>query len=179
MKTYIALLRGINVGGNRILPMADLRKLLESLKFQQVKTYIQSGNAVFQTRSTDKNKLSSTIAKAIEAQFGFLVPVLVLELTELERAINEVPFATKGLDPKTVHLFFLAASVKNPDLDSLEELKGKRERFELKQQVFYLLAPDGIARSKLATRLEKTLGVDATARNWRTICKIQELATKP
>jgi uncharacterized protein (DUF1697 family) len=176
MKTYIALLRGINVGGNNVLPMKDLVALLEDLGSRNVKTYIQSGNAVFQSEEENASLLSDRIKVAIRNSHGFEPQVLLLELEEIEKAVESNPFPEAESEPKTLHLHFLASMPKDPDLEVLASLKGERERFVLEDRVFYLHAPDGIGRSKLAANAEKLLGVAMTARNWRTVCKVTAMA---
>ena len=176
MKTYIALFRGINVGGNNVLPMKELVATLESIGAQNVKTYIQSGNAVFQSQETNASLLSNKISAAIKKSHGFEPQVLLLESEEMERAVESNPFPEAESEPKALHLYFLDAIPENPDFDTLASIKSNRERFALKDGVFYLHAPDGIGRSKLAAKAEKLLGVSATARNWRTVCKIMAMA---
>jgi uncharacterized protein (DUF1697 family) len=176
MTTYIALFRGINVGGKNKLPMKDLVATLENVGCQDVATYIQSGNAVFQSEEQDASLLSETIEAAIKERHGFEPLVLVLASEEMERAMGSNPFPGTESEPKTLHLYFLAAPPENPDLDALEGIKGDRERFVLGDGVFYLHAPDGIGRSKLAANIEKLLGVPVTARNWRTVRKVMEMA---
>lgn len=176
MKTYIALFRGINVGGRNRLPMKELAALLEKLGAESVKTYIQSGNAVFRHEAESTSRLSSSISAAIKESHGFEPRVLLLELVEMEQAMASNPFPDAEAEPKTLHLYFLTAAPQNPDLDMLDSLKKANEQFKLIDKVFYLHAPDGIGRSKLAERVEKALGVAATARNWRTVSKIMAMA---
>jgi uncharacterized protein (DUF1697 family) len=176
MKTYIALFRGINVGGNNMLPMKELTAVLEKLGADSVKTYIQSGNAVFQHQTASASQLSSRIGTAIKENHGFEPQVFLLDLGEMEQVIASNPFPEAESEPKTLHLYFLASEPRNPDLKALDSLKQDNEQFKLTDKVFYLYAPDGIGRSKLAARVEKALGVAVTARNWRTVCKILELA---
>ena len=176
MKTYIALFRGINVGGNNILPMKELVTVLESIGAQNVKTYIQSGNAVFQSKESNTSLLSDTISAAIKKSHDFEPQVLLLESEEMEKAVVSNPFPEAESEPKTLHVHFLASEPKNPNFDALESIKSYRERFVLKDCIFYLHAPDGIGRSKLAANVEKLLGVPVTARNWRTVCKIMAMA---
>jgi len=177
MNTWFALLRGINVGGTGILPMKDLVATLEELGLSGVKTYIQSGNAVFQSPESKSPALAKKIADSIATQHGFRPHVLVLSHKELSQAVTRNPFPDAEVEPKTLHLFFLADVPANPDLGALNVIKSDSERFVLDKRVFYLHAPDGIGRSKLATRAEKLLGVAATARNWRSVEKILEMAT--
>lgn len=176
MKTYIALFRGINVGGNNILPMKALTALLEKLGADRVKTYIQSGNAVFQHQTASASQLSSRIGAAIKENHGFEPLVFLLDLGELEQVVASNPFPEAEPEPKTLHLYFLASVPRSPDLKTLDSLKQDNEQFALTDRAFYLHAPDGIGRSKLAARVEKALGVAVTARNWRTVCKILDMA---
>ena len=176
MNTWIALFRGINVGGNHMLPMKDLVAQLADLGCQDVKTYIQSGNAVFQCSVAKASTLSGRIAAAVEERRGFRPRVLVMKAADLESAVAANPFPEAEAEPKSLHLWFLADRPSRPDLASLKACKAANERYVLKGGVFYLHAPDGIGRSKLAERVERTLGVEATARNWRSVCKILELA---
>ena len=176
MKTYIALFRGINVGGRNRLPMKELAALLEKLGAGNVKTYIQSGNAVFRHQTESVSELSSSISAAIKESHGFEPRVWLLEAAEMEQAIASNPFPEAEAEPKTLHLYFLTSVPQNPDLKTLDSLKKANEQFKLIDNVFYLYAPDGIGRSKLAERTEKALGVAATARNWRTVCKVMAMA---
>jgi uncharacterized protein (DUF1697 family) len=178
MKTYIALFRGINVGGKNVLAMEDLVATLEYTGARDVATYIQSGNAVFRSEEKDASFLSDRIRAAIEERHGFEPQVLVLGSEELERAVRSNPFPEAESDLRTLHLYFMAASPERPDLDGLEEIQGKRERFFLGEGVFFLHAPDGIGRSRLAANAERLLGVPATARNWRTVRKVMEMADR-
>jgi uncharacterized protein (DUF1697 family) len=176
MQTYICLLRGINVGGKNRLPMKELRALLKDMDLQKVRTYIQSGNVVFQAEEGDASKISADIGAAIKDTFGFEPQALVLTGEEFEEALDANPFPEAESEPKSLHLYFLASSPADPDLAALEDVKKVNERFLLLDRVFYLHAPEGIGRSKLAAKVEKTLGEPVTARNWRSSVKIRELA---
>jgi len=178
MKSYIALFRGINVGGRNKLPMRELVGALEALGLHKVRTYIQSGNVVFQSEEQSLDDISERISTAINESHGFSPYVLILTLEEFENALTANPYPEATPEPKTLHLYFLAAAPENPDLEKLEGLKLENERYSLLGKVFYLYAPDGIGRSKLAARVEKALGVRVTARNWRSAVKILELAKK-
>jgi len=175
MATWIALLRGINVSGKNILPMAELRRELEGLGFEDVQTYIQSGNVVFRSAARSATRAADRIADAVEGAHGFRVPVLVLSAKELEGAVRKNPFPQVSAE-KFLHFSFLFETPKRPDLDALAELATKKEEFRLIDRVFYLHAPEGIGRSKLAARAEKHLGVKATGRNLRTVRKLGEMA---
>ena len=172
MHTYITLLRGINVGGHNKLPMKELRTLLTNLGLQNVQTYIASGNVVFQAEVRDTAELATKISAAINGQFGFEPRILILTEEEMVAAVQANPYPEAEPEPKTLHLYFLADDPKTPNLDALTTLRKENERFQLIGRVFYLHAPDGIGRSKIAEKAERHLGVPTTARNWRTVSKI-------
>jgi uncharacterized protein (DUF1697 family) len=176
MKTYIGLFRGVNVVGCNLLPMKDLRGLMEKLGCVGVQTYIQSGNVVFRSGAPDASLLVKQVRTAVARAHGFEPHLLLLSRSQLERAAAGNPFPEAGNDPRSVHLFFLASPPKRPDVTSLEALKTNTERFALKGRVFYLHTPDGFGISKLASRAERLLGVPATARNWRTVTTLLSMA---
>lgn len=173
---WIALFRGVNVGGKHVLPMKELASLLDSLGCRNVRTYIQSGNAVFDNPARDREKLAQRIAGTIAAERGFEPRVLLVDLPELERVIASNPFVEAEGEPKWLHVGFLESEPETPDLDALDRLRSGRERFELVGRAFYLHTPDGFGTSKLAAQAETLLGVPMTARNWRTVQKARELA---
>ena len=175
MKVYIALLRGINVGGKTSLPMKDLVSILEDLGARNVRTYIQSGNAVFVSPEKDPLRLSNKTSREIKKRSGFEPHVLLLEANDLETTMRRNPFPDAVSNPSTLHAGFLASVPEKPNLKAIENLKSNTERFQLIDKVFYLHAPDGIGRSKLAANVEQLLGVPMTDRNWRTVCKIREM----
>ena len=131
---------------------------------------------MFQSEGTNASLLADTISAAIKKSRSFKPQVLLLEPEEIENAVGENPFPEALSEPKTLHLYFLSSEPQRPDLDTLQSIKGNRERFVLKDGVFYLHAPHGIGRSKVAANAEKLLGVSMTGRNWRTVCKIMEMA---
>jgi uncharacterized protein (DUF1697 family) len=176
MTTYIMLLRGINVGGRNALPMKELVALLEELGCQNIKTYIQSGNVVLRFAPRAASALAGKVGLAIEKRRGFRPHVLLLQIEELEHAMAANPFPEAEADPSSLHLAFLDSAPTEPDLTKLQDLRVASERFRLIDRVFYLNVPDGIGRSKLAANTERLLGVPATDRNWRTVCKLRELA---
>ena len=177
MDTCIALLRGINVGGKNLLPMKQLTAVFEELGAENVKTYIQSGNVVFRHRPTDVANLSKKIGVEIKKRFGFEPHILVITLSDLESAIRSNPFPKAESTPDSLHIGFLSSTPQAPDLAKLENLKKDSEQFQLIGRVFYLYAPEGVGRSKLAASRERLLGVPMTDRNWNTVCKLQEMAT--
>ena len=176
-RTWIALFRGINVGGRHVLPMAGLRELLAKNDCAQVRTYIQSGNAVFRCGSASGAAVGRRIQAAVARKYGFEPRVLVLSGHELEKAAAANPYATAALaEPKFVHLFFLDATPDRGRLASLDEARHESESFALLGRVLYLHTPKGFGVSKLAERAERLLGVTATARNWRTVTELLNMA---
>ena len=175
MNSWIVLLRGINVGGNNIVPMKQLAEMLVSLGCQNVQTYIQSGNVLLQHAESNKRLLSTLVAEQIEQTFGFNAHILILTLAEFELAVANNPYPEAQSEPKTLHMFFLAEPTTLENFDVLSALKKDSESFSLIEQVFYLQAPDGIGCSKLAGKVERHLGVPTTARNWNTVTKILKL----
>lgn len=180
MVTGIALLRGINVGGHNRLKMAALRSDLETLGLRNVRTYIQSGNVVFDIDADDLDAdeceaLGERIASSIEEKHGFRPRTLVFPADHLLAAMEANPFPETEAEPRRLHVFFLAHEPVEPDIAGIEESTANTERWKLRGNVFYLHAPDGIGRSKLASKLENHLDVAATGRNWRTVVKIGEM----
>lgn len=162
------LLRGVNVGGKNILPMKELTSLLEENGFQDVKTYIQSGNVVFQ----NEKRPSAELEKLIANRFGFKPKILILEKSEFNSAIKSNPYnPTEG---KSAHFYFCS---EKPELniEKLTKFSVESEEFQLIDKVFYLYAPDGIGRSKLVANIESCLAVPATGRNLNTIKKLSQM----
>lgn len=174
MATWIALLRGIG-GGIRSLEMAKLVRALEGIGLEDVRTYIATGNVVF-TSSQTAAQLSKAIEACIEKKFGFVSKTVVLSPKELAKAAAANPFPQANENHKSLHLFFLARPAKTPRFDDMNAIKKPSEQYVLKGKVLYFYAPDSFGTSKLGARVEKLLGVDATARNWRTVGKLLELA---
>lgn len=168
MKTWIALLRGINVVGRRKLLMKELAAIFEQGGFRSVRTYIQSGNVVFQSARGTSATLSVRIGALILKRVGFRPQVMVLSNRQLSAAIKGNPFPGAERDHKSLHLYFLSERPPRPDLDSLMRLKVGREGFALLGRVFYLYTPHGFPQCALHDKVERFLGVHATARNWRT-----------
>ena len=173
---YIALFRGINVGGRHVLPMKELEVVLRKHGCVDVQTYIQSGNVILSSAVSDGARLARQLTAAVSKSHGFEPRVLLLTRGELASAVAGNPFPEATANPKSLHLFFLAGVPGKPDLTSIEALKAKTERFALKGRIFYLHTPNGFGTSKLAERAERFLGVDATARNWRTVTTLLEMA---
>jgi len=170
METWIALLRGINVGGKHIVPMKELAALLEANGFKNVITYIQSGNLVFQHAGGVGDRIGQLIAD----KYGFRPAIFILSPEELKQAVARNPY--QGVQGKSIHFFFLETDPESVDYALLNSLKSESEQYILTEKVFYLYAPDGIGRSKLVAKIGKAFpGVTMTARNLNTIGKLMEM----
>ena len=176
MMTWIVLLRGVNVGGRNRLPMAALRELLAEVGFENVRTYIQSGNIVVDSPDGDRGSVARSVRGAIEGRFGFAPHTFVLDVDAFDTAIAANPFCQSDEDPKAVHFFFLAEPDSTADLDGLRELATQGEEFVLTEGVFYLHTPNGFGRSRLVERLHRFIGAETTARNLRSVRAIRALA---
>lgn len=176
--TWIALLRGVNVGGRNKLLMQALREAMERAGFANARTYIQSGNCVFDAETNDPAAVAAEVSALIQREFGFEPRIVALTREQLEAAIAANPYREAGeADGKSVHFYFLSAPAKSADLGALQALAAANEAFTLTERVFYLHAPDGIGRLKLAEKVEAKLGVLATARNFGSVQAIAALAT--
>jgi uncharacterized protein (DUF1697 family) len=158
--------------------MKTLTAELETLGLTDVTTYIQSGNILFRDSKKTAATLAAEIGNAINARFGFEPHVAVMSYKDLASSVTGNPFHKLMTDDngKTLHLFFLDRTPLDLDMNRLEAIRRPSERWQLNGQVFYLLTPEGFGDSKLATQVEKILGVTTTARNWRTVCALLDLA---
>jgi uncharacterized protein (DUF1697 family) len=176
LATFLALLRGINVGGANKVPMKELRALFEELGHEDVRTYLQSGNVVFEGRSSTSRKLAAEIESAIAKSFDLTVSVIVRTRRELERVTTGNPFPTQGVNPTSLHVMFLAKSASAKAIRTLDPDRSPPDEFEVRGSEIYLRFPKGSGRSKLTIDyFEKKLGTRATARNWNTVVKVLEL----
>lgn len=174
---WVALLRAVNVGGAGKLPMADLRKLCENLDFQNVSTYIQSGNLVFSAPG-EATGVAGTLQTAIADRFGIDTHVLLRTPQQWENVIVSNPFAHYAESaPSKLLVSFLNSQV-DPSLESeLQSLVPGGEELRLGALELYLYFPMGMGQSKLnITRIERKLGTVSTARNWNTVRKLHDMA---
>lgn len=169
----VCLLRGVNVGGHGRLPMKALVSLCEGLGLTEVRTYVQSGNVVFRAPRPPSAALAAKLRAAIQAQHGFSPAVLLLSGEQFCDALDGNPFPEA--EGKALHLYLLESVPPAPELAALTKLAGPNERFVLDGARFWLHAPDGIGRSKLAPAVERKLGVPATARNENTLRALRAL----
>ncbi|WP_369212463.1 DUF1697 domain-containing protein [Streptomyces flavofungini] len=177
-KTYAALLRGINVSGHRKVPMAELRTLLTELGHGGVRTYLQSGNAVFRATGGDEESLAAEVRTAIEERFGFAVDVLVRDGAYLRAVADACPFPAAALEPRQLHVTYFSAPVDAARFAAVDQPAHLPEEFRLGDRALYLYAPDGLGRSKLAEKLSKPAvnkGIIATSRNWNTVTQLVEM----
>ncbi|MFE4896820.1 DUF1697 domain-containing protein [Peribacillus butanolivorans] len=174
MTIYIAFLRGINVGGHNKIKMQELRNLLTNMGLDKVNTYIQSGNIVFQS-DENAEQLQHQIEQEIRNYFGFSVTVILRTVTELEQIINNCPYPVNLLlEGESVHLSLLAKEPSKEGINHLLDLKSEMEECYIKGKEVYLYLRQGVRNSKLSSQLQK-LGVPATARNWKTIKKLETM----
>ncbi|HEX4493254.1 MAG TPA: DUF1697 domain-containing protein [Acidimicrobiia bacterium] len=170
MPRYIALLRGINVGGKHAVPMAKLRALCESLDLTEVGTYIQSGNVVF---AANKAVTPAAFEKALRSEFGFEIPVVLRTRTELAKVVSGDPF--KKVERSNVHVGFMA---KKPAAAALKQIDHERflpEAVVVKGCEVYYHLPNGMGRAKLPLHVDRQLNVPTTVRNWNTVTKLLAL----
>ncbi len=170
---YVALIRGINVGGNRMLPMKDLVAMLVEAGCRDVKHYIQSGNVVFRAAAATAMRLPAALPTAIERRFGFAPVVMVRSSAELRAAMEANPFLKDGADENAVHLAFLSDAPKAESVAALDLAFAAPEDARVLGSEMYFFYPDGLGRAKLSyVMLEKKLAVSSTTRNWRTVQKL-------
>ena len=179
MATYISMLRGINILGHNLIKMSDLQALFRDVGFRKVRTYIQSGNILFEAPRSPADKISSRIVKAIHKAYGFSVSNFVITPKELGQVIHKHPFLKKrGIDRSKLHVTFLSAAPEKTDLEKINDLPRGDEAFHCVGKAMYLYCPHGYGRTKLTNNtLERLLAVSGTTRNWRTVSKIYEMAT--
>ncbi|MEO3753836.1 DUF1697 domain-containing protein [Streptomyces sp. B6B3] len=174
--TYAALLRGINVGGHRKVPMAELRALLTELGHGDPRTYLQSGNAVFSAPPVPSERLAEALERAIAERFGFDVGCLVLSRPELRAAADRCPFPAAELDPAKLVVLFLDAPAAEHAAAGLDPASYAPDEFRLGEREIFAYFPDGMGRSRLGQVLSAPgRGHTATARNWRTVTRLLEL----
>jgi len=170
MTTYISILRGINVSGQKIIKMDALRKMYDGLGFQDVRTYLQSGNIVFREERYQQKELETIIFAQLLKTFGFEIPVIVLTEEELREIIGENPYCDDNeKDQSFLHVTFLSSVPKNIHPEDFANKKMEGEDFLISDRAVYLFCPNGYGKTKLTNQLfENKLKVVATTRNWKT-----------
>ena len=178
MPVVISMLRGVNVGAHNRIKMDDLRAVYKSLKLEEPKTYVQSGNVIFRTKEKKLPQLSKKIQDALEKKFKFRPEVILRSVDELRRAIAASPFADRpDLEPGKILVSFLAAAPAKEVHTAFDRFKDYPEEVHLKGSELYIYFPNGAGHSKLPwSSLEKLLKVTGTARNLNSVTKMLEIA---
>ena len=176
MKTFVSVLRGINVSGHKKVPMAELKALYEELDFKHITSYIQSGNVIFE--SNDSKNLPALIEQKLLEKYGFQVSVIIRTVSEFEKVINNNPFVKdKNTDVAKLHVTFLEKPPQQADIDKIDKLQYEPDKFSISGSEVYLYCPGGYGNTKLTNSfLESKLKVTATTRNWRTVNELLKIA---
>jgi uncharacterized protein (DUF1697 family) len=174
--TYLALLRGINVGGKNKLPMKDLISLFHDAECMNVRSFIQSGNVIFQSNPREMHRLSALIPQQIEKRFGFRVPVVWRTKEDLGETIRQNPFLSEGSPENMLHVYFLSSVPANQDTATLDPQRSAPDVFQVLGREIYLWLPNGMARTKLTNAyFDSRLRTVSTARNWNTVLQLYGL----
>ena len=178
MKGFICLLRGINVGGAHKIKMADLRTLLKTNGFQQVTTYIQSGNILFRTELNSTHQIEGKVKSIILEHYGYDISVMVLSLEELEYILSHNPFLEKEDNFSKLLVTTFQSTPRQSGIDEISKFVENRDDFiAFEKRFMYLHCPNGYGKTKLTnTLLDRKLETSGTTRNWKTILKIQALS---
>ena len=177
MSKYVAFLRGINVGGKNKIKMEALREMFAALGCSSVKTYINSGNVIFETAETNEKKLAAKIETAIEKEFSLSIKVMVRTVDEIEEIIKNNPFARQFENDKDLHVLFLDEEMPEEKRELLLEHNNRDEKFAVRGREIFCHLKSGFAGSLLGKDyIGKKLKISATARNWRTVNKILEFS---
>ncbi len=178
MAAQVVLLRGINLGPRNRIAMPALRAALTEAGFEDVRTYVASGNVVLSS-SLSPNKLAARCTRLIGEEFGLDIDVVVRTRDELAEVVKRNPLGDVAKDPKRYQVSFLARKLSDRVVEKLERARAEPERFVVAGREIYAWHPDGVGRSKLWAALAgKGLGVTATARNWSTVTKLLEMASE-
>lgn len=176
MSKFIALLRGINVSGQKKIKMSDLKTLFEKAGFQNVETYIQSGNVIFSAKEKSKSKLEAKISSAIKSKYGFDVRIIVVTPDEIEYVIKNNPFIKKKKETEKLYVTFLSEKPLTDNTDKLSSINYSPEEYIIDGTYIYLFVPNGYGKAKLSNNLfENKLKVLGTTRNLKTIKALLEL----
>lgn len=174
---YVALLRGINVGGGNKLLKGELVEIFAEAGCRDVRTYIQSGNVVFRAAASLADGLLARITAAIASSHGYQIPVVIRTGADLASVVSGNPFLAAGADPGKLHVGFLAETPDPARVATLDPDRSPPDAFELRGNQVFLHYPAGVARSKLDNAyFDRTLGTVCTIRNWRTVCRLHEMA---
>jgi uncharacterized protein (DUF1697 family) len=174
--TYVALLRGINLGGNNRVSMKDLAEMFVTAGCGGVRTYIQSGNVIFSAAPGLSAPLPSLISAKIARRFGYKIPVVLRTSEQLAKVIRSNPFLKAGVAEEELHVLFLAEIPASRSVEDLDPDRSLPDTFQVRGQEVYLRLPNGVARTKLTNQyFDSKLATTSTGRNWRTVNKLFEL----
>jgi uncharacterized protein (DUF1697 family) len=177
MTVFVAMLRGINVGGRSSLPMTDLRRITESCGHTDVRTYIQSGNVVFSTPGRPSAaKVATELRRKIAGQTSLDPDIAVRTKAQMDKVVEGNPFVVDGADPTHLHVVFLIDDTRPAAVGELDLERYAPESLVVRGNEVYLYLPNGMGRSKLAADLARKRDAVGTARNWRTVTKLAEMA---
>lgn len=172
---YVAFLRGINVGGKNKIKMETLREVCAKVGFENVKTYINSGNMIFETVKTSDQKLAAKIEKAIEKEFSLNIKTIVRSISEIEEIVKNNPFDGQFENDKDLHVFFLDEEMPEEKRELLLSNNNENEMFAVQNREIFCLLRVSVLDSLIGKDyIGKKLKVSATARNWRTVNKVLE-----
>mmetsp|Transcript_43219 Transcript_43219/g.69305 ORF Transcript_43219/g.69305 Transcript_43219/m.69305 type:complete len:211 (-) Transcript_43219:6598-7230(-) len=176
-RQFVAFFRGINVSGKKCIRMVDLRSHMATIGLQEVKTYVQTGNVVFNCVEDDISKIESMIKAKVRSEYGFDVCVIVKTRESLELVVKGNPYQTQAdKDPTKVLVSFLSQVPLSSAVDTLQTVGHAGEKFEVHKDVVYLYVPNGYGKATLNNNVfERKLNVGATSRNWRTVVKVVAL----
>ncbi len=173
---YLALFRGINVGGKNLLPMRDLADMFVKAGCTDARTFIQSGNVLFKAPAKIAKQIGETVPEQIEKRFGHRPPILIRTAEQLAMVAANNPFLEAGADEDTVHVLFLAAAPEAARVKSLDPARSSPDAFAVRGAEVYLHLPNGVARSKLTNAyFDSKLATISTGRNWRTVTTLLEM----
>jgi uncharacterized protein (DUF1697 family) len=179
MPRYVALLRSVNIGGHGRIAMTELRESFASLGYDDVVTYIQTGNVLFSTPSKSEKAIAEAIEGQLAEDFGDAPAVLLRTLPEIRRIGAASPYAKAGANPARHHVTFLAVAPSKDVLKALQLPPSGQDELVVDGREVYVHTPDGYAETKYTgTFLERRLGVVSTTRNWNTVTKLSELAAR-
>ena len=171
--TYVALLRGINVGGKHKLPMKDLVEIFNAGTCKDVRTYIQSGNVVFTCKDSVATSLCQSLEKRIEARFGFPAPIVLRSGEQLAQVLRNNPFLKAGKPEQALYVSFLAHEPAAEAVAKLDANRSPGDKFQILGREIYLYLPNGMGNSKLTNAyFDSKLATISTARNWATVLKV-------
>ena len=176
MTSYVAFLRGVNVGGKNKVPMKELRAVLDGMGYQNVRTYIQSGNILFDADDFDEERVAGEMHAAIQEHFGVSSPVVLRSAPELEAVAAHVPLDASSIEPVKLHVMLLNKVPAPEDVARLDPDRSPGDTFVVQNREIYVHFPNGAARTKLGVDyFDRVLGVTATARNWNTITTLLDM----